>query len=311
MTRALACEVGNAAILAPGAAILKSRGTSRKVAACRVTLSGSETHRIRKMGLALRDPFYALLAYLMLAGAMISTILIILGLVADGIKLADVFLTKEQKDRIDLLVTRLWFVLAVAQKYSLTEWLLNRRRRFWFLAASALGATALFLYSTGSEVDVIRPPTIVFIIVSAVGFLTGLSLGKGILDWQLVDRGVLRNSLRLILSLLASSFVVFFLFLEYVFWATWHENFFEDWLSFDDAFWRGAYILFFNTIQTAYIYLLAATVPLVAVLIAQGLIFCFELFCRKLIEFPKGPVIALGTLAAAIGGIIKVFVAKG
>jgi hypothetical protein len=47
--------------------------------------------------------------------------------------------------------------------------------------------------------------------------------------------------------------------------------------------------------------------PLAFALVASGILAALEFFVRKLVEYPKGPILAINGLCVAVGGILKLF----
>src|SRR5262249_50717753 len=90
---------------------------------------------------------------------MLATILIWLSAAVAVLALADLFLSKAQKDWLSNAVIKIWNVLDEAKAWSLADWLKNPRARWWFAISIGLvmGVQQAWSISTEENGEYLRP----------------------------------------------------------------------------------------------------------------------------------------------------------
>lgn len=230
---------------------------------------------------------------------------LIIGLLSGIIQLLDWTLPKTWIERISYLLTHVWVWLAEQRAGELLKWLSNSRPIKWLIAillTAALFVCIIIFADTFYEsiMPTTETATVIFGIIPGIASSAALFLFRisQLARWITSQRTSLAVLQRVFIACVCGAIMLGLVILFiYVF-----ERYLDP-LPF-----------IVLTIITSFIFLpmLVFTVLLVAMLcwliiigLISGGLWSAESFVRKVIESPKGPVLAVGAFLAAIGAILK------
>jgi hypothetical protein len=211
--------------------------------------------------------------------------------------LADLFLSKAQKDWLDNAVVKLWTILDEAKGLSFADWLKHPQAKWW-LAISlglfvAIGLVTLLW-------DTVEPVFAAPIVIAIVVTITWLA--HPVLGWLLEFTPTVRFGHKLtIVSVLATVGLV----------STVTVAWFEYTSSLHGTFFGVVIEPFIKRLVWASaISLLCVPMILAAralAYIASAILYVGEFVVRRIAEYPKGPILALSALFGGICALIKAF----
>jgi len=242
---------------------------------------------------------------------MLATLLIWLSVAVALLALADLLLSKAQKDWLCDAVVKLWTILDEAKGWSFADWV-KQPRAIWWLAISLGLITGIWVgwlewtYKQavhmlesgpqGEGMDDWRPLDMDFFLMAIVGciltllarpifarllkFSSGKALARKLAKISLLALIVYAISYALRLALINSSL---------------------EWLAIVSVFLLGI------PSSIVLLCLLAILVARALAYIASAILYVGEFTIRRIAEYPKGPVIAVSAFFGAIVALIKAF----
>jgi hypothetical protein len=249
-------------------------------------------------------------------GHMLSYPLITLGVVGLTTAILDVFLSDQHKAALANGLTRVWYWLDEMRKPSFVRWvhrLWPQRVLIGFSLLLGIGVTyaavdiskhfvAQFpmseLFSSDEREPKTEWTTFGTIVLFGMSFLVAL-VGIGIGLW------VIRRK--------ATSYYV-----HAIIPVTWAVDQYSSSYLVDamNELERNtllsflAHLYFSNLIAIVFLMWLIVFLPLAFALIASGLLATLELCVRKLVEYPKGPIMALNGLSVVAGAFLRLVLGK-
>lgn len=231
------------------------------------------------------------------------------GLLAGAVQLLDWLLPPKAVDRISLALTHVWHWLSEQRAGSLLKWLRDSRPLKWLVATFLV---VVLVFCAGSIIAQIGEPMMpmVEVVVVMYGVLPGLAASAAVFlfasyfrlsrlaDWITSQETATAVLLRVaIVCALGAAITALAVIVFYFFEAE------LDPLPFVVAV--SALFFIFLPVATFTLVWGAMLCWLIVVASLAGAIWTSEFLFRRLVEYPKGPVLAISALLAAIGGILK------
>jgi hypothetical protein len=253
----------------------------------------------------------------------LANLLLVLGIVIFVLTVSDILLSDDQKKTLDLLSVRVWSVLDDLRRTSLTDWLKRPIvRKLIFAVLLAWPSIPLVLFyrsimrsafpldrdSSETEADPVPTATIhvdpqwIEFIALAIGAFLGIYVA-----WKVITRILTRQSW--IHPTLALTMIVLTLGSLYFFGSghTYTRGYFINNYFVAVAFFTVVCFAF-SFIESLILAWILSVMPLALSIIASVLLRITEFIARRIAEYPKGLVLALSGLLAAIAGFLKLWV---
>jgi len=240
---------------------------------------------------------------------MLATLLIWLSAAVAVLALADLLLSKAQKDWLSNAVIKIWSVLDEAKAWSFADWLKNPRARWWFAISVGLlmGVQQAWSIITEESGEYLRPdvfgdalrnsPLIISLLAAWTAILVAL-LSRPIFA-RLLDF-TSRKSLALRLTVFSLFALIVFVIMTLTLGLSEQSSIFPVILI--------ASLLVLGL--PALLVLLCVLTILFALglaYVASAVLYVGEFVVRRIAEYPKGPVLALSALFGGVCALIKVF----
>jgi hypothetical protein len=240
---------------------------------------------------------------------MLATLLIWLSAAVAVLALADLLLSKAQKDWLSNAVIKIWSVLDEAKAWSFADWLKNPRARWWFAISVGLlmGIQQAWSIITEESGEYLRPdvfgdalrnsPLIISLLAAWTAILVAL-LSRPIFA-RLLDF-TSRKSLALRLTVFSLFALIVFVIMTLTLGLSEQSSIFPVILI--------ASLLVLGL--PALLVLLCVLTILFALglaYVASAILYVGEFVVRRIAEYPKGPVLALSALFGGVCALIKAF----
>jgi hypothetical protein len=248
---------------------------------------------------------------------MLATIFIWLSVAVIALKLADIFLSKAQKEWLSNGVVRFWNILDECKGWSFADWLKKPQAKLWFAITLGLGIAVVNGYTyivdadypfnqwkvqiEGAQRTVGGGRTgllnfFVAVLYGVLAFVVTLYFVRPIFAKLLEFRSATHLSVRLVIILVGSWTI--YLLLSIVR----HELVRGGWWYTGVALWYLAGLIAILNVCAATIF-----ISIAMAYVASGTLYVGEFVVRRIAEYPKGPVLALSALIGGIAAVIKAF----
>jgi hypothetical protein len=246
---------------------------------------------------------------------MLATIFIWLSVAVIALGLADILLSKTQKEWLSNAVLKLWGALDEAKGWSFADWLKKPRAKWWFAVTVGLGLAileAVFVFvwhdlfaewraqRRGTEPLKLDVFGRLFAALWAGAFVWAfiVYVTRPIFAWLLQFSSTKHLSNKLVISLLGASAALFL-----------STFFLDELLQGGGVYHVVGNILLTLTLPLGLLFLCAATIFISMAMgyAASGALYVGEFVVRRIAEYPKGPVLAISALFGGIAALIKAF----
>jgi hypothetical protein len=229
----------------------------------------------------------------------------VFGLLAFAVTLLEVLLSEAQKNKLNNLVLRGWDVLDELKKRRLLDWVQTRRGRF--VSIGVLLAVAFILPSELAMFHRTGRIGLIEIVVSVLIFGPGLWFGFTLSSWTL-------RAKTLFLAVVRATFFIVVAYVAFRLLVSMENNFVLPILPSitNPALGaRVAILIMFATLAAIFFYFLSIMfwlpigIPLILIYLASTIIFIAEFVMRKLAEYPKGALVAIALILAALVALLR------
>jgi hypothetical protein len=232
----------------------------------------------------------------------LTNVLISLSVAIAALALLDIFLNDSQKARISDVTTRMWSWLDDMSKLSFLDLLRQRLIQWWI---SILAATATFVGSEWLMQEMFNAASDVFL-MNLILLIVFTWLGPKLMTFTLAPDGVLLILIRIIAVLAAYLAIVTAIYLgvQTVTDGTPGIHGIPSNIGIVIAVMFAS----FFCLLTVFFMIVA---PLIFIFVARILLATAELTVRRIVEYPKGPILAGSALFGCIVALMKAFGVKG
>jgi len=243
---------------------------------------------------------------------MLTTLLIWLSASIAVLALADLLLSKAQKDWLSNAVIKIWSVLDEAKAWSFADWLKNPRARWWFAISIGLlmgvkQAWSIIMEESGEYLrpdvlgDAVRNSPLNISLLAAISAILVALLSRPIFATLLNFTSRKGLTLRLtVFSLVAVIVLVIMVVTLGLSEQALSETIFPV-ILIASIFVVGLPALLVSLCVLTILFALGLAY------VASAILYVAEFVVRRIAEYPKGPILALSALLGAVSALIKAF----